>query len=94
MSKNYQYFRDGDCPQILVRHTYGDGEGLAESWDYKDKKWVPDAKAWEIIEDSRNKWALPEEDIPDYIERMLERFPWLAVCNVNAKPEGAKRVSK
>ncbi len=89
--KKRAYYRDGLCPQIVVRMTYGDGEALAEIWDYKDKKWVPNANAWETIDDSIGNWRLPEEDVEDYIERMIERFPWLTECNSKVVKEGSVR---
>lgn len=94
MGKKSVYYRDGLCPQVVVRHTFGDGEALAEVWDYKDAKWVPSASAWETIHDSQGNWRLPEEDVEGYIERMKERFPWVTEQNVKAVAEGAKKTQK
>ncbi|MBQ4196335.1 MAG: hypothetical protein II659_00610 [Bacteroidales bacterium] len=94
MGKQVAYYRDGTCPQLVVRRTFGDGEGLVEFWDYKDKKWVPNADAWDVVDDAQGNWRLPEEDVEGYIERMMQRFPKLAESNIVPKPEGAKRVSK
>ena len=30
MGKQVAYYRDGTCPQLVVRRTFGDGEGLVE----------------------------------------------------------------
>ena len=89
--KKYGFYRDGLCPQLLARVTVDGDELLAEYWDYKDEKWVPDAGAWETIDDERGNWAVPSDGVQDYIESMLERFPWLKECNIQAEPEGAKR---
>ena len=94
MAKKYAYYRDGLVPDLVVRRTYADGEELAEFWDYKDKKWVPSAGAWNTVDDERGNWRLPEEDVEGYIERMIERFPDVVNRNIIAKPEGAKRSSK
>ncbi len=90
----HAYYRGGLCPELLARHTYGDGEGLAEFWDFKDKKWVPSAGAWKIIRDDHDHWQLPEEDVEDYIARVIERSPWVLECNITAKPEGARVIEK
>ena len=94
MSVKSVYYRDGLCPQIVVRHSFGDGEAVAEVWDYKDKKWVPDAGAWDTIHDSRGNWRLPEENVEGYIEKMIEMYPWVTEQNVVAKAEGARKVQK
>ena len=89
--KKYAYYRDGLLPNYVCRLVIDGDEMLAESWDYKGKKWVPDADAWETIQDQRGNWSLDEDYVEEYIEKMLDSFPNLVKHNTIAKPEGAKR---
>lgn len=89
--KKVAYFRDGLVPEFVVRETVEDGKAVAEIWDYKAKKWVPDADAWETIEDQRGNWSLDADAVEGYIQRMLERFPEIAEKNLEVKAEGAER---
>ena len=89
--KKVAYFRDGLCPQLVVRETVENGVATVEHWDYKDKKWVPDADAWETVDDQRGNWRLDAESVNDYIDEMMQRFPWLAECNIHPSEDTAER---
>ena len=91
MSVKYAYYRDGLVPTFIVRRTYGDGKGVVEVWDYKNKKWVLNADGWDTVNDTVGHWRLPEEDVAGYIASMEERFPSIKDHSVPAKPDGAKR---
>ena len=89
--KKVAYYRDGLIPDYVVRVVIDGGEAVAEAWDYKNKKWVPDAKAWETIDDGKGNWDLDKEYVPEYIKKMVERFPYLVDHELKTEPEGAKR---
>jgi len=90
-AKKYAYFRDGLLPDYVVRETIDGDVAIAEAWDYKNKKWVPDADAWETIEDGKGNWSLDAEYVEEYIQKMIERFPNLCGFDLKTKPEGSKR---
>lgn len=89
--KKVAYFRDGLMPELVVRETVDGDKAIAEVWDYKDKRWVPDADAWETIENNKDSWALDAEYVENYIQKMLERFPGIAEQNLKVNTEGAER---
>lgn len=89
--KKFAYYRDGTLPEYVVRVTIDGDSCVAEAWDYKNKKWVPDADAWDTIEDQRGNWALDEDYYEEYIQKMIDRFPKTAEWSVKPKPEGATR---
>lgn len=89
--KKIVYFRDGLIPDYVVREVIDGDTVIAEAWDYKNKKWVPDADAWETIEDGKGNWSLDPEYVDDYIQKMIERFPYIVEKGLIAKAEGAKR---
>ena len=89
--KKYAYFRDGLLPDYIVRETIDGKEAIAEAWDYKNKRWVPDADAWETIEDGQGNWSLDADYVDEYIRKMIERFPDVEERELKAKEDGAKR---
>ncbi len=89
--KKYAYFRDGLLPDYVVRVVIDGDEAIAEAWDYKNKKWVPDADAWETIDDGVGNWSLDADYVEEYIKKMVERFPYIVKRDLITKSEGAKR---
>lgn len=87
----YAYYRDGLLPDYVVRLTIDGDDRTAESWDYKKQKWVLDADAWDTIEDQIGNWALDEDYVEEYIQKMIKRFPYVVEHERMEKPEGAKR---
>ena len=87
----YAYFRDGTAPGYIVREVIDGDDLTAEAWDYYNEKWVPDAAAWETIDDQRGNWSLDEDYVDEYIQKMIERFPDLKEWSITPNPEGAKR---
>lgn len=95
MAVKYAYFRADAPHDWVVRETIGDDYLLAETWDYKTKRWVPDADAWEVIRDDEGNWGLTDKDDAErYIRRMIEEHPNLGnpekLREINRKAKGAK----
>ena len=89
--KKYAYYRDGLLPVNVVRETIDGDVAIVEVWDYKNKRWIPDGKAWETIEDGKGNWALDAEYVEEYIQKMIDRFPRVLEYDMKGNPEGAKR---
>lgn len=90
----YVYYRDGLTPGYVVREKIEEDRLTAEAWDYKRKKWVPDAAAWETIDDQRNNWKLDEDLVDSYIQSIVERFPEYKDWEVKDGSKGAVRKRK
>lgn len=89
--KKYVYYHDGLIKHYVVRETITDDYLLAEAWDYKTMKWIPDANAWETIDDNYTNWGIPEDNVKGYIQRMLREYPECANHGLRAVTDGAKR---
>jgi len=89
--KKYAYYRDGTLPIYIVRLAIDGDSCVAEAWDYKNEKWVPDADAWETILDQRGNWDLDEDYWEEYAKKMIDRFPKTSEFSPKPKPDGATR---